>query len=86
MNFQPKGYSIIKEFYRPAYNTSQEISVKPDHGANLQWKQFVDIDSTGQNDISFYNAELETTVLIVVEGITKNGLPVVGRMLYSIKK
>ena len=86
MNFQPKGYSIIKEFYRPAYNQSQEISVKPDHGATLHWEPFVEIDSTGTTDVSFYNAELETTVLIVVEGITKNGLPVVGRMLYSIKK
>lgn len=86
VNFQPKGYSIIKEFYRPAYNQSQEISVKPDHGATLHWEPFVEIDSTGTTDVSFYNAELETTVLIVVEGITKNGLPVVGRMLYSIKK
>ena len=86
VNFQPKGYSIIKEFYRPAYNQSQEISVKPDHGATLHWEPFVEIDSIGTTDVSFYNAELETTVLIVVEGITKNGLPVVGRMLYSIKK
>lgn len=86
VNLKSKGYSVVKEFYKPVYSQSHEISAKPDHRATLHWDPFVEIDLSGSTDVSFYNTELETTVLIMVEGLTENGIPVVGSMLYNIKK
>jgi hypothetical protein len=39
-----------------------------------------------ENDtIDYYNADIKGNVMIVVEGITSNGIPVTGKLEYTVQ-
>lgn len=81
-----KGYQMDREFYAPKYDTKLPEHVKPDYRVTLHWEPFLQTDSTGRASVEFYNHDLEAKVLGIVEGITPEGLPIVGAFEYEIKK
>jgi hypothetical protein len=79
------GLQVVKEFYSPHYLTKEEKeSPTPDLRKTLYWNPNVVIDTAGNAEISFYNADHYTKINCVLEGITDSGVPVHVETHYNI--
>ncbi|MTI29901.1 TonB-dependent receptor, partial [Xanthovirga aplysinae] len=78
-NFREK-----REFYQPKYDTdsAKEILI-PDLRATIHWEPNIEIDSTGQKVIEFYNADRKTTIEGLIEGFNNSGL--LGALKFNYK-
>lgn len=69
------GYSPIKQFYSPNYDTFDPKNDHLDIRTTLYWNPLV---STSQNKnkvkLSFYNNDVTKAFRVVIEGMTKDGL------------
>jgi hypothetical protein len=67
------GYSVIRQFYAPKYESQIQPERKTDFRGTLYWNPILRTDSTGVANVSFYNSDQTGDVDIVVEGVTKDG-------------
>jgi hypothetical protein len=73
-NLRYTGFSVIKEFYSPDYQSQPAERSKPDNRITLQWKP--DIMVSGVNPripVVFYNNDRTKKFKVVVEGMTFDG-------------
>ena len=81
------GYQNTRFFYSPDYsNPKHSENDQADIRNTLYWNPYIQPDENGNASISYYNNEVNTTVNINLEGITNNGIPVVVKSSYQIKK
>ncbi len=67
------GYSAIKEFYSPDYETNKEPDVK-DYRSTLYWNPFLFFDKTKRRiTIPFYNSDNCKKIRVAIEGINEAG-------------
>jgi hypothetical protein len=67
------GYSTIKEFYSPDYETKNDPTVG-DYRTTLYWKPFVIMDKkTRRITIPFYNSDNCKKIRVIIEGMNENG-------------
>ena len=67
------GYSVIRKFYAPRYDTQLPTGIKKDFRSTLYWNPLVRTDSLGRARVSFFNSDQAGEVQVVVEGVTKDG-------------
>ncbi|HET6560208.1 MAG TPA: hypothetical protein VFG54_22965 [Prolixibacteraceae bacterium] len=67
------GYSVIRQFYSPNYESNAEPAERKDFRNTLYWNPIVRTDSTGVANVSFYNSDQVGSVQVVVEGVTADG-------------
>jgi hypothetical protein len=71
-----EGIQRHKEFYTPLYQTlKQKNSRIPDMRNVLYWSPNIDTDNSGNAKLQFYTSDLKGKYAIVVQGITKEGVP-----------
>jgi hypothetical protein len=80
------GYQDPRFFYSPKYDTTSNSTDIPDVRNTLYWNPYIQPDENGNAEISYYNSEANTNVNVTLEGITSNGIPIVVKTNYSIKK
>lgn len=81
------GYQNTQFFYSPDYSQPKPLeNNKADIRNTLYWNPYVQPDEKGNATISYYNNEVDTTVNIDLERITNNGIPIVIKSSYQIKK
>jgi len=80
------GYSVIRRFYSPRYDSRTPADMKNDFRSTLYWNPIVRTDSTGVAQVSFFNSGEAGNIQIVVEGITADGKLCRGLGGYSVKK
>jgi hypothetical protein len=81
------GYQNARFFYSPDYSDPKSSeNEKADIRNTLYWNPYVQPDKDGNAQISYYNSEVNTKVKVTLEGMTSNGIPVVVKTGYSIKK
>jgi len=81
------GYQNTRFFYSPDYSQPKPLeNNKADIRNTLYWNPYVQPDEKGSTTISYYNNEVDTTVNINLEGITNDGIPIVVKSSYQIKK
>jgi len=69
------GLQLQREFYSPVYETAAETSSRlPDFRNLLYWSPDVHTDRNGKKQLSFYTADIPGTYIVVVQGITADGL------------
>jgi hypothetical protein len=78
------GYSVIRKFYSPHYESQQPPEKKNDFRSTLYWNPIVQTDSTGVAQVSFFNSDETGNLQIVVEGVTANGKLCRGLHTYSV--
>jgi hypothetical protein len=83
--FDVIGYSVIRKFYAPSYETPIPQEIKDDFRNTLYWNPIVVTDTTGVANVSFYNSDQTGDVDIVVEGITADGKLCRGVGKYKVK-
>lgn len=67
------GYSVIRKFYSPNYESNPPSSTQNDYRPTLYWNPIVRTDSLGRASVSFFNSDQTGEVQVVVEGVTKDG-------------
>lgn len=81
------GYQNTRFFYSPDYSKPKTLeNDQADIRNTLYWNPYIQPDENGNASISYYNNEVNTTVNVNLEGITNNGIPVVVKSSYQIKK
>ncbi|MGY6520957.1 MAG: TonB-dependent receptor plug domain-containing protein [Mongoliitalea sp.] len=81
-----KGYQVHKEFYSPSYDGQQLRSPKPDRRVTLFWEPMIETDVNGKASINFFNHDLESEILVEIQGLSFSGIPGSAQMYYRIQK
>ncbi|MDQ8003763.1 MAG: TonB-dependent receptor plug domain-containing protein [Pedobacter sp.] len=71
INFNPKGLSVVREFYSPKYDVKPDS--RPDLRTTVFWEPQMVSDANGKAKISYFNTDVPGVYRIVVEGIDVNG-------------
>ena len=73
------GYSVSKEYFSPVYETpgSKEVT---DKRSSLYWNPNPTVNK-GKTSFSFYNSDSVKKYKIIVEGLTKSGIPIYADLL-----
>ncbi len=67
-------FSAHREFYAPKYKNPQSTDwTKPDLRALIHWEPIVKTNSWGMASSSFYNADNEGKMMVVIEAVSDNG-------------
>lgn len=84
INFTPKGYAKVRQFYLPKYDVNQAQKAS-DLRTTIYWNPNVFTDKAGNAVLNFYNADGHGTYKAVIEGIDKDGN--IGRTVirYTVK-
>ncbi|MEO8253011.1 MAG: TonB-dependent receptor [Flavobacterium sp.] len=81
------GYQNTRFFYSPDYSKPKPLeNNKADIRNTLYWNPYIQTDEKGDTTVSYYNNEVNSTININLEGITNNGIPIVIKTNYIIKK
>jgi len=80
------GYYSSREFYGPDYSEEKFEHTKPDHRDLIHWAPMVFTDANGEASVTFYNADLSTTVQVNLEGIWEGGIPLAKSINYEVKR
>ncbi len=71
--FRPEAYSVLKEFYVPAYDQPEIRKRKtPDFRTTIYWNPVIRTDESGKAEISFYSADYTNSYSYILEGIGNN--------------
>ena len=78
------GYYEAKTFYKPIYNQPKPDG-RVDARATMHWEPDGSTNQSGRGTIAFYNSDSKTTVRVIIQGITSNGVPVTAVKTYTTK-
>ncbi|MDX8337543.1 hypothetical protein SLH46_00020 [Draconibacterium sp. IB214405] len=78
-----KGFSKYREFYSPTYTAENRNSEKPDNRTTLYWNPSVKL-TNGAANISFFTSDDIARYIVLVEGITINGVVCIGRTDFEV--
>ncbi len=82
----PGGYYSSREFYSPDYSTQEPEHIKADYRNVVHWETKIRTDENGQYAFSFYNGDIPTEVMIMLEGVTDNGEVFTATQTYTVKE
>ncbi len=73
-NNSVSGYTLIRQFYSPDYDSFSQENEKKDIRTTLYWNPSV-ITSPGKNKVllKFYNNDFTQSFRVIIEGMTKDG-------------
>ena len=68
------GYTLIRQFYSPDYDSFNEENEKKDLRTTLYWNPSV-VTSPGKNKVllKFYNNDITQSFRVIIEGMSKDG-------------
>ena len=70
-----EGLQKQREFYAPVYATTEDKENRlPDCRNVLIWKPDITFDANGKTKLNFYSSDLKGTFMLLVQGISKDGL------------
>lgn len=73
-----RGFDMPREFYAPRYGNKVQDTIKPDYRTTLYWNQELIFDPRESTTVSFYTSDDTTNYVIIINGITYDGLPIYG--------
>lgn len=79
------GYNEPRIFYSPKHHSSPKADKKPDLRKTLFWEPNIKLENNKEIFLNYFNADNRSTIEIVAEGITTNGIPVTSKTEYEVK-
>ena len=71
-----EGLQLQREFYAPVYQTQNQINSRlPDFRTVLYWAPNLKTKADGVQNFSFYTSDLPGEYVVVIQGLSANGLP-----------
>lgn len=83
INYNPKGFSVVREFYSPKYDVTQDS--RPDLRTTVFWEPQLVTDNSGKAKLSYFNTDIPGIYRIVIEGIDVNGSLARQVLTYEVK-
>ena len=83
VNRMVNGYDAPRIFYSPDYSALSESQYLPDLRSTIFWEPDIAVIDNGT--IYYYNADNKGNVIIMVEGITSDGIPITGKLEYKVE-
>ena len=83
VNYMPKGYARVREFYSPQYDNPRTNAQLPDLRSTIYWNPHVATDKDGQASFEYFNADGKGNYRVVIEGIDGKGE--LGRKVFRYK-
>lgn len=80
----PGGYYSAREFYSPDYSIPDPDHARTDYRNIIHWETKIRTNEDGKYAFSFYNADIPTEVMILLEGITDQGEPFTATAVYNV--
>lgn len=81
-----EGLQMEREFYSPSYNNTIAASTHiPDFRNVLQWDPHIKLQGNNSATLSFYTSDLPGKYVVVVQGISYNGLPGSKTITFEVK-
>jgi hypothetical protein len=81
------GIPERREFFEREYATEEQINSRmPDYRTLLNWSPEIDLDMNQKKRISFYTSDLTGKFALVVQGLSKNGIPGNRVIFFTVKK
>ncbi|MDB5004733.1 MAG: carboxypeptidase regulatory-like protein [Mucilaginibacter sp.] len=81
VNFNPKGYYMVRAFYSPKYEANKTGAFGGDLRTTIYWNPKVVTDKNGTAAFDFFNADGTGTYRAIIEGIDSEGN--IGRTVYK---
>ncbi len=73
LSIQPKGISILREFFKPAYEAESTNQFDMDLRTTIHWEPGIVTDENGKASFNFYTSDETGTYRITIEGIDFEG-------------
>ena len=81
-----EGLQQQREFYSPQYSSGDVESHMPDFRNVLYWAPQIITGSDGKSKLTFYTSDLKGKFAVVIQGLTKDGLPGSAIGFFEVKK
>jgi len=82
LNVDVTGYYEGRMFYSPNY--SKDDTAREDSRITIHWEPYLKTDANGKATVRFYNADPKSKIRIDLQGLTVDGVPVVGQASYQV--
>ena len=79
------GYYKAREFYFPNHADKTQDPNRPDYRTTLYWNGNIKTDPDDNNVFSFFTCDQTGEFDIVVEGMTRSGIPIFGKYQISVE-
>ncbi len=80
LNFKHPGFYKARQFYSPNYDKKLPEHDRPDNRTTLHWSPTLKTDEKGMVQFNFYTSDKGGDFDVIIEGLSRNGIPVVGRL------
>lgn len=84
-NINFTGYDAARIFYTPKHSPSSASDKEPDLRTTLFWDPNITLQSNQTQFLNYFNADHSSTIRIIVEGITSNGIPLTASAEYEVR-
>jgi hypothetical protein len=84
-NIKFSGYNEPRIFYSPKHSSTLETDYKPDLRTTLFWEPNIKVENNKDLYLNYFNADNSSTIKVIVEGITADGIPVTGETEYEVR-
>ncbi len=78
-----EGLKLKRQFYAPVYDDKNIDSRMPDMRSTLMWMPNIDFGK--QKSLCFYTSDLTGKFVAVLEGMTKDGQPIVAKTYFEVE-
>jgi TonB-dependent SusC/RagA subfamily outer membrane receptor len=85
VNVKFSGYNEPRIFYSPKHSSTLESDYKPDLRTTLFWEPNIKLENNKDLYLNYFNADNSSTIKVIVEGITADGIPVTGETEYEVR-
>jgi hypothetical protein len=85
-NIKFSGYNEPRIFYSPKHSSTLETDYKPDLRTTLFWEPNIKVENNKDLYLNYFNADNSSTIKVIVEGITADGIPVTGETEYEVRE
>lgn len=80
------GYYKSRQFYAADYRGELKKQITPDRRALIHWEPMIQTNEKGEAEITWFNADLEATIHVNLEGIWEGGIPLRASTEYTVEK
>ncbi len=77
VNFIHPGFYKARKFYKPNYSIDKPEHKKFDYRTTIHWEPTIQQNTAKKLKTSFYAADIATTYKIELQGISKEGIPII---------
>jgi hypothetical protein len=83
---QHQGLQLHRKFYSPVYENEDQLNGRiPDFRTLLMWEPNLQTNENGKQQLSFYTSDIPGNYLVVIHGITNNGMAGSGYYSFTVK-